>query len=106
MEKTLKNKFGEFGDQGKASKLFPIWAISKDHSRKQLEGENWLSVGEGHPTADGSLAPTIAGRLLPTNSLKFIHLPPMFLIKGLIGFKTYISTWKMNSIMWNECNRP
>ncbi|KAI5681751.1 hypothetical protein M9H77_02979 [Catharanthus roseus] len=29
-----------------------------DHSRKQLEGENWLSVREGHPTANGSPTPT------------------------------------------------
>ncbi|KAI5652949.1 hypothetical protein M9H77_30136 [Catharanthus roseus] len=35
-----------------------------DHSRKQLEGENWLSVGEGHPTIDGRPAPIIVSRLL------------------------------------------
>ncbi|KAI5653345.1 hypothetical protein M9H77_30532 [Catharanthus roseus] len=59
IEKALKNKFEEFGDQGEASKLFSICSISKDHSTKQLEGENWLSVREGHPTADGSPTPTL-----------------------------------------------
>ncbi|KAI5676196.1 hypothetical protein M9H77_07146 [Catharanthus roseus] len=77
MEKALKNKFEEYGDQGKASKLFSICSLSNDHSRKQLEGENWLSVEEGHPTVDSSPAPTIAGRLLPAESLEFTYLPPI-----------------------------
>ncbi|KAI5657077.1 hypothetical protein M9H77_25870 [Catharanthus roseus] len=63
IEDALKNKIEGFGDQGKASKLFSICSKSKDHSRNQLEGENWLSVGEGNPTINGSLAPTIASRL-------------------------------------------
>ncbi|KAI5652324.1 hypothetical protein M9H77_29511 [Catharanthus roseus] len=64
MEEVVENKFEGFGDQGKASKMFSICSISKDHSRKQLEGENWISIGEGKPTSDGSLTPTIIGRLL------------------------------------------
>ncbi|KAI5658328.1 hypothetical protein M9H77_27121 [Catharanthus roseus] len=56
--------FEEFGDQGETSKLFTICSIRKDYSRKQLEGENWLSVGEGHPTNDGSPASTVAGGFL------------------------------------------
>ncbi|KAI5652898.1 hypothetical protein M9H77_30085 [Catharanthus roseus] len=48
MEEVLKNKFKRFGDQGEASKLFSICSISKDYSRKQLEGENWLTVGESN----------------------------------------------------------
>ncbi|KAI5648792.1 hypothetical protein M9H77_34797 [Catharanthus roseus] len=68
MEEALKNNFEGFGDQEKASKLFSICSISKDHSRKQLEGENWLSVGEGYPTVDSSPAPTIADRLLAKKS--------------------------------------
>ncbi|KAI5663921.1 hypothetical protein M9H77_23244 [Catharanthus roseus] len=74
MEEALKNKFGEFGDQGKVSKLFSICLISKDHSRKQLEGENWPSVQKGHSTADGIPASTTACRLLPRESLEFTHL--------------------------------
>ncbi|KAI5681866.1 hypothetical protein M9H77_03094 [Catharanthus roseus] len=70
MEESLKNRFERFGDQGEASKLFSICSISKDHYRKQLERENWLSVGEGHPTSNGSPAPnsptTIDGRYHPT----------------------------------------
>ncbi|KAI5676018.1 hypothetical protein M9H77_06968 [Catharanthus roseus] len=59
-----KDKFEEFGDQGMGFKWFSICLLSKDHSRKQLEGENWPSVGEGHPTAGRSPAPTVADRLL------------------------------------------
>ncbi|KAI5664162.1 hypothetical protein M9H77_23485 [Catharanthus roseus] len=36
MEEALKNKFEEFEDQGKVSKLFTIFSISKDHSRNNL----------------------------------------------------------------------
>ncbi|KAI5668279.1 hypothetical protein M9H77_18132 [Catharanthus roseus] len=77
MDEALKNIFGEFGDQGKASKLFSICSISKDHSRKQFEGENWLSVGEGHPTADGIPAPTVTDRILSAKSLDITHPPPI-----------------------------
>ncbi|KAI5676538.1 hypothetical protein M9H77_07488 [Catharanthus roseus] len=50
MEVALKNMFEEFGDKGETSKL------------KQLEGENWVSTREGHPTADGSPTPTVTSR--------------------------------------------
>ncbi|KAI5682106.1 hypothetical protein M9H77_03334 [Catharanthus roseus] len=40
-----KNKFEEFEGQGKASKLFSIFSISKDHSMEQFDGEKWLSMG-------------------------------------------------------------
>ncbi|KAI5664130.1 hypothetical protein M9H77_23453 [Catharanthus roseus] len=39
IEEALKNKFGGFGDQREAFKLFSICSIRKDHLRKQLEGE-------------------------------------------------------------------
>ncbi|KAI5649407.1 hypothetical protein M9H77_35412 [Catharanthus roseus] len=96
MEEALKNKFEGFGDQGEASNFFSICSISKDLSRKQLEGENWLSVGEGHPIADGSLAPTIAGVLL--FSLCF-----QFLIKILIDLcNSQLKDWQGNSKMLLE----
>ncbi|KAI5653842.1 hypothetical protein M9H77_31029 [Catharanthus roseus] len=38
MGEALKNKFEEFEDQGKASKLFTICSICKDHSREQFDG--------------------------------------------------------------------
>ncbi|KAI5676467.1 hypothetical protein M9H77_07417 [Catharanthus roseus] len=72
MEEVLKNKFEGFGDQGEASKLLSICSISKDHSMKQLEEENWLSVGEGYPTGDNNLTPTITGRLLDKKVEKFM----------------------------------
>ncbi|KAI5672890.1 hypothetical protein M9H77_13254 [Catharanthus roseus] len=37
MEEALKNKFE---GQGKASKLFSIFSICKDHSREQFDDEN------------------------------------------------------------------
>ncbi|KAI5649865.1 hypothetical protein M9H77_35870 [Catharanthus roseus] len=39
-------------------------------------GENWLSFGEGHLTVDSSPIPTVAYRLLMTESLEFTHLLP------------------------------
>ncbi|KAI5666658.1 hypothetical protein M9H77_16511 [Catharanthus roseus] len=59
MEEALKNKFGEFGDQGKASK-------------------------EGHLTANGSSAPTVAGRLLQAESLEFTQ-PPLTVLQEKEG---------------------
>ncbi|KAI5677757.1 hypothetical protein M9H77_08707 [Catharanthus roseus] len=40
IEEALKNKLECFEAQGKASKLFSICSISKDHSTKQTGGEN------------------------------------------------------------------
>ncbi|KAI5676499.1 hypothetical protein M9H77_07449 [Catharanthus roseus] len=65
-QEALKNKIEGFVDQGEASKLFSICSISKDHLSKQLEGENWLSIGEGNPNADCFIMST-EGQL-PTQS--------------------------------------
>ncbi|KAI5652897.1 hypothetical protein M9H77_30084 [Catharanthus roseus] len=72
MEKALKNKFEGFGDQGEASKLFSICSISKDHSRKQLEGKNWLSVLEGQPTVNCSLPLLSPVRFWPKRAEEFM----------------------------------
>ncbi|KAI5653100.1 hypothetical protein M9H77_30287 [Catharanthus roseus] len=41
-----------------------------DRSWKQLKRENWLSVGEGHPTADGSPTPIVASSFSSQKGLK------------------------------------
>ncbi|KAI5649075.1 hypothetical protein M9H77_35080 [Catharanthus roseus] len=45
--------------QEKASKLFSMCSISKDHSREKIGGENGLVLEEELPIANGSPAPTI-----------------------------------------------
>ncbi|KAI5649439.1 hypothetical protein M9H77_35444 [Catharanthus roseus] len=66
MEEALKNKF----------------------EGKQLEGENWLNVGEQQPTADGGPAPTVVGRLLDQKGRKVHALPPTvgLSLPLLVGF--------------------
>ncbi|KAI5649085.1 hypothetical protein M9H77_35090 [Catharanthus roseus] len=40
IEEALKNTHEDFEDQGKASKLFSIYTVRKDHSRQQIRCEN------------------------------------------------------------------
>ncbi|KAI5657954.1 hypothetical protein M9H77_26747 [Catharanthus roseus] len=93
MEEALKNKFEEFGDQEETSKLFFICSISKDHSKKQLKEENWVSVGEEHPTADGSPAPTVVGRFLDKKAKKFLPY------HRRVSFLESIDLWSSNFVI-------
>ncbi|KAI5682542.1 hypothetical protein M9H77_03770 [Catharanthus roseus] len=67
----FKNKFEEFGDQGKASKLFSYVQYAR-----LIQGRKLAKCWRRAPTTDGSLAPTIAYWLLPAELLEFTHLPP------------------------------
>ncbi|KAI5657960.1 hypothetical protein M9H77_26753 [Catharanthus roseus] len=62
--KALKSKLERFEGQERASKLFSMCSISKDHSREQIEGENGKTIEEEYPIIDCSPAPTVADRLL------------------------------------------
>ncbi|KAI5652891.1 hypothetical protein M9H77_30078 [Catharanthus roseus] len=56
MEEALKNKLEEVAGLRKASKLFSICSIRKDHFREQIEGENSSVFEEECPTTDSSPA--------------------------------------------------
>ncbi|KAI5664034.1 hypothetical protein M9H77_23357 [Catharanthus roseus] len=75
IEEALKIKLEGFEGQEKASKLFSMCSISKDHSRESIGGENGFVLEEEHPAADGSSAPTVIDRLLPAQCLEDHALP-------------------------------